>query len=159
MLTDPEPSKPSAEPSQTNPAISTTVVLLIDESKNQRTYWAEQLKSCSADYEILEASDGESGLDLFRSRRIDCVVLELSLPDESGFKTLIELVPIASRPQIAVVVLTHMTQHSLLELAKDHGAYTCLVKKFTSGDHLDKSIQRAIAFVGQMPKEDRHRPL
>jgi CheY-like chemotaxis protein len=143
----------------TDPAISTTAVLFIDESKKQRTFWANQLKSCSAEYEILEASDGQSGLDLCRSRRIDCVVLEPSLPDGSGFKTLMKLVPIASRPQIAVVVLTHMTQHSLLELAKENGAYTCLVKKFTSGDHLDKSIQRAIAFVGQMPKEDRYRSL
>ena len=59
------------------PAIS---VLLIDESKNQRTCWANQLKSCSADYEILEASDGQSGLNLYRSRRIDCVVLDLACP-------------------------------------------------------------------------------
>jgi CheY-like chemotaxis protein len=54
-----------------------TSILLIDESKNQRVYWADQLKSCSSDYEILEASDGQSALDLCRSRRIDCIVLEL----------------------------------------------------------------------------------
>jgi DNA-binding NarL/FixJ family response regulator len=38
---------------------------------------------------------GQSGLALYRSRRIDCVVLELSLPDQSGFQTLAELVPVA----------------------------------------------------------------
>ena len=31
------------------------------------------------DYDIFEAADAQSGLALYRSRRIDCVVLELSL--------------------------------------------------------------------------------
>ena len=139
------------------PELPTTSVLFIDGSKNQRAYWAEQLKCCSPDYQILEASDGQAGLDICRSRRIDCVVLELSLPDQSGFETLVNLVPIASRPHVAVVVLTLMTNSGVWELAKENGAYMCLAKKFTSGEDLDKAIQRAVAFVGQMPEEDRYR--
>jgi DNA-binding NarL/FixJ family response regulator len=135
--------------------IPTTSVLLIDDSQNQRAYWTRELKRCFHHYEILEVADGESGLALCRSRRIDCVVLELSLPEESGFKTLMELVPIASRPHVAVVVLTHMTHPAIWELATQNGAYVCLAKKVTTGEDLDKAIQRAIAFAGQMPKEDR----
>jgi DNA-binding NarL/FixJ family response regulator len=142
-----------------NSDLPTTAVLFIDESKNQRTFWTNQLKRCSADYEILEASDSQSGLDLYKSRRIDCVVLDLGLPDQSGLKTLIELVPIASRPQIAVIVLTMITARGVRDLAKQNGAYECFVKQHTSGEDLDRAIQRAIAFVGQMPKEDRHRSL
>jgi DNA-binding NarL/FixJ family response regulator len=141
------------------PDMPATVVLLIDGSMEQRTYWADELKRCSPDYEILETSDGHSGLHLCRSRRIDCVVLELSLPDQSGLQTLVDLVPIASRPHVAVIVLTLMTQRGVWELAKENGAYACLAKTFTTGDDLDKAIQRAIAFVGQMPKEDRYRPV
>ena len=137
----------------------TTSVPLIDSSTSQRTYWTDQLKSCSSDYEIIEASDGQSGLELYRSRRIDCVVLELSLPDQSGFQTLVNLVPVASRPRVAVVILTLMTQRGVWELAKQNGAYTCLAKQFATGHDLDKAIQRAVAFVGQMPKEDRYRPI
>src|SRR5688572_13754236 len=111
-----------------------TSVLLIDSSQNQRAYWADQLKRCSLDYEIVEASDAQSGLALYRSRQIDCVVLELSLPDQSGFQTLVDLVPIASRPHIAVIVLTLMTQRGVWELAKQNGAYACLAKKITTGD-------------------------
>jgi CheY-like chemotaxis protein len=143
---------PTSEPRSTS-------ILLIDASQNQRAYWAEQLKRCSAEYEIIEAPDGESGLALYRSRRIDCVILELSLPDQGGFKTLVELVPIASRPQIAVIVLTLITHRGVWELAKQSGAYTCLAKKFTSGEDLDKAIQRSVAFVGQMPKEDRYQSI
>jgi len=141
------------------PDIPATSVLFIDERKNQRAYWVDQLKRCSADYEILEASDGQSGLALYRSRQIDCVGLELSLPSQSGFEVLMTLVPIARRPHIAVVVLTHMTHRGVWELARQNGAYTCLAKNFTSGEDLDRAIQRAVAFVEQMPKEDRYRPL
>jgi hypothetical protein len=42
------------------------------------------------------------------------------------------------------------------EVAKENGAYACLHKHFTSGDDLDKAIQRAVEFVGQLPKKERH---
>ena len=85
-------------------------VLLLDGSKNQRKYCADHVKRCSPDYEIVEASDGQSGLDAYRSRRIDCVVRELSLPDQSGFQALVDLISIARRPHVAVIILTQMTQ-------------------------------------------------
>ena len=142
------------------PDIPPTIsVLLIDSSTKQRTYWSDQLRRSSSDYEIVEASDAHSGMDLYRSRRFDCVVLELSLPEQAGFKTLVELVPVACRPKIAVVVLTLLTHPGIWRLAKENGAYACLAKDYTSGDDLDRAIQRAVAFVAQMPKEDRHRPV
>ena len=151
------PHKPEYSGIPPNPGLPTTSVLLIDGIDADRTYWADQLRRYPSDYEIVEAPDGQSGLALYRSRRIDCVVLELSLPDLSGFETLVELVPLASRPQIAVIILALMKQRGVWELARRTGAYTCLAKKFTSGEGLDKTIQRAVAFVGRIPKEDRYR--
>ena len=137
--------------------IPSTSILLIDGRKNHRVYWADQLKGCSPQYEIIEAPYGESGLLLYRSRRIDCVVVALELPDQSGLKVLVDLVPIASRPNVAVVILTNRLQRGLGEIARQNGAYACFVKQFMSGEDLDRAIQRAMAFVGQMPKEDRYR--
>ena len=141
------------------PDIPLTSILLIDPSKFQRAYWTDQLKRCSTFYEILEASDGQSGMDLYRTRRINCVVLELAMPDDSGFPTLIQLVPIASRPQVPVIVLTEIPYPAVWEVAKQNGAFACLAKKVTTGEELDGTIQRAIAFVGQMPKEERFPPI
>jgi DNA-binding NarL/FixJ family response regulator len=136
----------------------TTSVLLIDEDKTYRANIAVQLKDHSPDYQILEAPDGEAGLTLYRSRRIDCVVLSLELPDQSGYKVLVDLVPIANRPNVAVIMLTNLLQRGVRDIALQNGAYSCFVKQFMSSDDLDRAIQRAIAFVGQMPKEDRYRP-
>ena len=85
-------------------------------------------------------------------------MLELSLADQSGFETLLSLVPIASKPSVAVIVLTQIPHRSVWEVAQDSGAYACLHKPDTTGDALDKAIQRAVAFVGQIPNGDRDRP-
>ena len=135
----------------------TTSVLLIDANATDRIRFAAQLKRCSPDYQIIEADDGQSGLDLYRSQRIDCVVLELALPDDSGFSTLVNLVPIASKPQVPVIVLTQIPYPGVWEVAKENGAYACFHKPHASGADLHNAIQRAVAFVGQMPREDRYR--
>ena len=135
-----------------------TSVLLIDGNHTERAYYAEGLKRCAPDYLILEAPDGQSALDLYRrSHGIDCVVLEISLPGESAFALLLDLLPNASRPNVAVVILTHLGDTALWELAKENGVYACFLKPHTSAEMLDKAIQRAVACVGQMPEEDRYR--
>ena len=144
-------------PPKTEPP--STSVLLIDANDTDRRHFAAQLKDRSPDYKIQEATDGEAGLTIYRSRRVDCVVLAVELPDQSGYKVLVDLVPIASRPNVAVIMLTSRLQRGLREIARQNGAYACFVKQFMSGDDLDRAIQRAVAFVGQMPKEDRYRPL
>jgi len=136
-----------------------TSVLLIDTNDTDRSYFVTQLKDRSPDYKIQEATDGEAGLTLCRSRRFDCVVLALELSDQSGYKVLVDLVPIANRPNIAVIMLTNRLQRGLREIARQNGAYACFVKQFMSGDDLDRAIHPAIAFVGQMPKEHRYRAI
>ena len=142
-----------------SPELSITSVLFIDGNAADRAYSVEGLKSCSSDYLILEATDGESALDLYRrSQRIDCIVLELDLPDRSGFEVLVTLVPSASRPNVAVIVLTRLTHQGVWELAKQNGAIACFVKRHIGCDDLDRAIQHAVALVGLLPKEDRYRP-
>ena len=98
-------------------------------------------------------------MNICRSRQIDCVVLALELQDQSGFQVLVELVPIASRPRVAVVALTDRTLRGLPEIATKNGAYACFARQFTTGDDLERAILRAMAFVGRMPKEARYRPV
>jgi CheY-like chemotaxis protein len=138
--------------------IPTTTILIIDGNAAEREFHAEALKNCSSDYEILEAADGPSGLALYRSHRIDCVILELDLPGPSGFEVLMNLVPDARRPHVAVLVLTRLEQRGIGELAKQNGAHACFIKRQMPVEALDRAIQHAVALVGMLPKEDRYRP-
>ena len=121
-------------------------ILLIDDDRKDRTYWASALRNCSQHYTVLEADSGESGFDLFRRHTVKCVVLDLDMP-ESGFFTLLHFIPDCERPQVAVVILTKLMQPTLLNLAKNNGAYACLVKDLCSPEDLAMTIQQAIAAV------------
>jgi CheY-like chemotaxis protein len=148
--------KPIIPVTSQHSGLHSTSVLFIDGFEVDRTYFAEHLKRCSLDYHVLEAADARSGLEVYRSRRIDCVVVEIALPDRSGFEVLKNLVPHVSRLPVAVIVLTQFTYGGLRELAKKKGAYDCFIKRHTTVDDLDRAIPQAISFVGQMPRDDRY---
>ena len=69
---------------------------------------------------MLESSSAAAGLELCRARTVHCVVLDLDMP-ESGFHVLLELVPDRQRPQVAVIVLTHLPHPNLFDMAKHNG--------------------------------------
>jgi CheY-like chemotaxis protein len=130
------------------PQLSTTLttVLVIDDDEEQLKSWCEALKTSANNYTVLAASNGQSGLALCRSQRIDCIVLDLDRP-ESGFYVLFDLIRDRTRPQIAVVILTHLLAPNLLEMAKHNGAQACLAKQTTSAQDLEHAIQNAVAAV------------
>ena len=134
-------------------AISTTV-LIIDSRDEERAYWAQRLRLCSPEYVVLEAKTGKRGLAIFDTQRVDCVVLELTLEDMSGFEVLVKLVPLVFRPKIAVVVLTRLVLYSMDSLALNNGAQAYLVKSRCSGDDLHQAIERAIARIGPHKRKD-----
>ncbi len=58
------------------------------------------------DYQIFEAHDGRSGLELIRSRRPDLVILDLMMPEVDGFAVLDALRADEATQDIPVIVIT-----------------------------------------------------
>jgi DNA-binding NarL/FixJ family response regulator len=131
-----------SSPTVTMPA----TILIIDDNEEDLKHWSDLLRRSSANYTVLESSSASAGLDLYRAHTVDCVVLDLDMP-ESGFHALLELVPDRHRPQVAVIVLTHLPHPNLFEMAKHNGAQACLLKQSTSVQDLDHAIQEAMAAV------------
>lgn len=127
-------------------------ILLIDDNKEDRRYWSNALRNPPFHYSVLEADSGDSGLDLYRRQPVDCVVLDLDMP-ESGFFVLLRLMCERKSP-VAVVVLTRLVHPILGQMMKDNGAYACLVKQHSSAEDLAHTIQQAMAAVGSKQKGD-----
>jgi DNA-binding NarL/FixJ family response regulator len=85
---------------------------------------------------------------MVRKASLDCVVVELVLPDMSVFEVLIKLVPRVSRPEIAVIVLSRLAVAPIADLAASNGAHAFLVRSHVSGDELDRVISKALAAIG-----------
>ena len=124
-----------------------TTVLFIDDDPAALDFWSQGLRQCSPAYSTLTATNINAGLDLYRSQKVDCVVLDLDMPEGSGFEAMLSLIPDRRRPSIAVVVLTRLPYKNLHEMAMHNGARACLVKQHTSVDELNTSIQKAIASI------------
>ena len=129
---------------ETPPPISTcATVLLIDDNEEDLKYWSDIVRNSASNYTVLKAKDGRAGLAICRDQRVDCVLLDLDMP-ESGFQTLVKLIPHSQHPEIAVVILTHLVHPFLSDVASVMGAQAWLVKKYTSAEELDAAIQQAV---------------
>ncbi|BCA54944.1 hypothetical protein W02_20840 [Nitrospira sp. KM1] len=85
-------------------------ILYIDGHSEDHRFFVDRLKQAFPDYRILEAFTGEIGREFLQRERIDCLVLELDLPDMSGFEFLTNSVQRIGSPYTPVVVLTR-THH------------------------------------------------
>ena len=121
-------------------------VLLIDDNCEDRAYWSASLKNSPIGFVVLDAACGDSGFKLWQKECVDCVVLDVEMP-ESGLFTLLRLIPDPTQRHVPVVILTKLAQPTLMNLMKSLGAYECLVKEYCSPEKLANTIQQAIAVV------------
>ncbi len=79
-------------------------LLIVEDNAAERMSIGELLGH--DDIEIATAESGSEALDILRSEAIDCVVLDLRLPDMSGFDVLQELRQESHLSEIPVIVFT-----------------------------------------------------
>ena len=120
-------------------------VLIIDGYEADRRLAAEQLTHSSSRYRLLEAPTGKTGLAMYRAQRVDCVLTELTLPDMSGFQVLYSLIPPSRRPDIAVIMLTRLTDCPFREVVLSSGVQAYFLKSSIDGNTLHKAIIDALA--------------
>ena len=130
-------------------------VLIVDAFKEDREYSAQRLHISSPNYVVLEADSGTAALALCQTQQVDCVILEMNLPDIPGFGLLIKLVPRARCPDIAVIMLSRIHLGAIAQLATNNGAQAFLAKSRASGDQLTMAIHKAIAAV-DLKRVERH---
>ncbi|HEY7532378.1 MAG TPA: response regulator [Nitrospiraceae bacterium] len=123
-------------------------ILFIDSDEQQRQRWVDALVTYSPGFTCFQAADGRTGLAIVAREHVDCVILELNLPDRSGLAILLELVHFVRHPQMPVVVLTEVPLELISDIALRNGAQSCLVKEPIVAADLDVAIRSAVAAVG-----------
>ena len=119
-------------------------VLFIDDDEEDLNFWSEGLVQCSPVYSILKAQTVKAGLELYHRHSIDCVVVDLDLPYESGFEVLITLLGQSKQLLKPVIVLTRLYNPVLRKMTLDNGACACVIKQHSSPQALHDAIQKAI---------------
>jgi diguanylate cyclase (GGDEF)-like protein len=117
--------------------------LLVEDSSFDARLIQEQLRSAaSSPYELVHVDRVELAREVLSSSSIDCVLLDLSLPDASGLQAVEAL--LASHPHVPVVVLSGVEESVMGPEAVHAGAQDFLRKGEADGRSLWRAIRYAM---------------
>jgi CheY-like chemotaxis protein len=127
-------------------------LLLVEDDENLRRSVKKLLSGNTI--EIHEAGKGQTALDLLKTQNFDCMILDLSLPDMSGFEVLQQMNEDETIGACPVIVYTgkELTPQENAELMKY--ADSIIVKGVKSPDRLlDETALFLHQVVAKMPEE------
>jgi two-component system chemotaxis response regulator CheY len=103
-------------------------ILTIDDSKTMRDML--MLTLADAGFEVLQAVDGQDGVDLLRTEVVDVVITDINMPRMDGYEVVRQL---RARPEHRTTPILMLTTESELEkknIAREIGATGWMVKPF-----------------------------
>jgi CheY-like chemotaxis protein len=112
-------------------------ILVIDDEVELQEILRDILST--AGHDVLVASDGGEGTDLYRRHRPDLVITDIFMPGKHGLGVIAEL----SREGARIVAMSGWGR-DYLETAEDYGALRSLKKPFTR-DELMSTVADALA--------------
>ena len=95
-------------------------------------------------YEVINALDGEIGINLAKTKKPDLVLLDLVLPKVDGFGVLRQLKKDPETKEIPVIILTNLETPSDVEKALQLGATTFLVKTQYALNEVAEKIKKTL---------------
>lgn len=122
-------------------AVLAPAVLVLDDHEATRTRVARVLSK--EGYTVLTASDGEEGLNLIGSKRLDLVLADVRMPKKDGLTVLREAKQL--QPDIEVIVVTGYGDEEVVVQALREGANNFIRKPIDIGQTLI-AIQKALEF-------------
>jgi signal transduction histidine kinase len=124
-------------------------VLVVDDSPEDReTFKRHLLRAAPAGYEFVESASGEEAIEVCRSERPDCVLLDYRLPGADGLELLHALADPAGDIAVPVVMLTGSGTEPIAVEAMKRGASDYLAKESADPESLHRAVQHAIERAG-----------
>ncbi|MBW2615125.1 MAG: response regulator [Deltaproteobacteria bacterium] len=105
------------------------LILIIDDETEIREVLRQILER--AGYEVMEASDGREGINLYRERQADLIITDIVMPKKDGLETITDLrIEFPGSKIIAISGGGRLDPKPYLELAEGFGADRLLTKPF-----------------------------
>lgn len=118
-------------------------LLMIEDSKDDRTLYKRWLSKNKQIGTILEATDVQTGLNLYAKNAIDCILIDYQLPGDNGIDFIQKLNGLA-QPFVPLIMLTGHGSEQIAVEAMKAGATDYLTKDELSEQLLSKTIQHVL---------------
>jgi len=135
----------SAKPAEAKEARKQTI-LVVDDSEFTRDMVASLLRDLG--YAVVEAVNGQQGLEKVQEHRPDLVLTDLSMPVLDGFGFLEQLRSLSGQGEVPVVVLSTRGSPEDKRRASELGADGYLVKSDFREDALARTVRRFLQHPG-----------
>ncbi len=93
---------------------------------------------------VVQAFDGEEGVRLLKKEKPNLIILDLIMPNVSGFEVMEHLNLNVDLNQIPLVVLSNLAQDSDIQKAKSLGAREFFIKIRTSVDDVVAKVKELL---------------
>ncbi len=110
-------------------------VLTVDDSRTILAMLHHTLSN--AGFEVLQAEDGQQGLDVLKNQDVDVVITDINMPVMDGITFIKELRKKPKNKATPVLILTTESSQSKKEEGRSAGATGWIVKPFDPGKLLD----------------------
>jgi len=118
-------------------------ILIVEDDKSLREMY--QLRLSINGYDVIEARDGEEGLDMAIKERPDLIMLDIMMPKMSGMDVLDIIKSTPETKDIPVILLTALNEDSVRSKGLVYGAEDYLVKSQTMPGKVVEKIEEVLA--------------
>jgi PleD family two-component response regulator len=116
------------------------IVLAIDDDAQQLREFKEFLVP---KYDLRVVKAASEGLSFLNSNKVDIVLLDIGMPNISGFEFLGDIKKIPSHMEVPIIIVSGNTQRSFLDQAKNSSAFDVLIKPVKREELID-TIEKAL---------------
>lgn len=103
-------------------------ILTIDDSKTIRDML--MLTLADAGFDVLQAVDGQDGLEMLDKERVDVVITDINMPRMDGYEVIRQMRRNTTHKSTPILVLTTESEKEKKNLARQAGATGWMVKPF-----------------------------
>jgi two-component system chemotaxis response regulator CheY len=114
-------------------------IMTIDDSKTMRDML--MLTLADAGFEVLQAVDGQEGVDMLEKEKVDVVITDINMPRMDGYEVVRQLRMRPEHQKTPILVLTTESEIEKKKMGKDVGATGWLVKPFDP-DRLVETVRK-----------------
>ena len=127
------------KPQQISESVMSKRILTIDDSKTMRDML--MLTLAEAGFDVLQAVDGQDGLDVLVKEQVDVVITDINMPRKDGYEVIRQLRSNPSHKKTPILVLTTESELAKRNLAREAGATGWMVKPFDP-DQLVETVRK-----------------
>jgi DNA-binding response OmpR family regulator len=117
-------------------------ILVVEDEETLRKALVEYLED--EGFEVISAADGEEGVKMAKTKKVDLVLLDIILPKKDGYEVLEEIKNNDKTEHIPVILLTNLESAEDIQKAFDKGATTYLIKSDYKLEEVVKKIKETL---------------